>query len=340
MIRYSGVFLSLLMLSGCATEALRNEQAESVITAGNRAVAANASFFKQYYASRENFLVNFYATNPDCAPRPDYETIIENNVNKESLCLQSEKGAKASHKDINKIRLVVTEKQKLLASLEIINSMSAYVELLTENMDVKDSEQIILLNQALDHANNAQKLLGFSENEELTKSAVAVKDLVQYFNGLYKEKIKAENIGKTVSSDWPRLQKNLQNLLDDIATKQQQMKWQTFATISDNFYYYNKSQKNMKNTEFNTLKNRQEFLSAVISLNESRLRSTEPAVPAIQAINAFMDKGNHLQDLYSNKSLSKADLKRKNEILRAQVISGLQASEELAKLIIASGVML
>lgn len=243
MIRYSGVFLSLLMLSGCATEALRNEQAESVITAGNRAVAANASFFKQYYASRENFLVNFYATNPDCAPRPDYETIIENNVNKESLCLQSEKGAKASHKDINKIRLVVTEKQKLLASLEIINSMSAYVELLTENMDVKDSEQIILLNQALDHANNAQKLLGLSENEELTKSAVAVKDLVQYFNGLYKEKIKAENIGKTVSSDWPRLQKNLQNLLDDIATKQQQMKWQTFATISDNFYYYNKSQK-------------------------------------------------------------------------------------------------
>ncbi|GAB0510533.1 hypothetical protein BT08F39_13790 [Escherichia coli] len=63
MIRYSGIFLSLLMLSGCATEALKNEQAETVITAGNKAVAANASFFKQYYASRENFLVNFYATN-------------------------------------------------------------------------------------------------------------------------------------------------------------------------------------------------------------------------------------------------------------------------------------
>ena len=60
------------MLSGCATEALKNEQAETVITAGNKAVAANASFFKQYYASRENFLVNFYATNPDCALRPDY----------------------------------------------------------------------------------------------------------------------------------------------------------------------------------------------------------------------------------------------------------------------------
>ncbi|KDA58703.1 hypothetical protein AA98_1378 [Escherichia coli 2-011-08_S1_C1] len=53
-----------------------------------------------------------------------------------------------------------------------------------------------------------------------------------------------------------------------------------------------------------------------------------------------MDKGNHLQDLYSNKSLSKADLERRNEILRSQVISGLQASEELAKLLIASGVML
>ena len=34
MIRYSGIFLSLLMLSGCATDALKNEQAETVITAG------------------------------------------------------------------------------------------------------------------------------------------------------------------------------------------------------------------------------------------------------------------------------------------------------------------
>ena len=75
------------MLSGCATEALKNEQAETVITAGNKAVAANASFFKQYYASRENFLVNFYATNPDCALRPDYETIMENNTNKEFITL-------------------------------------------------------------------------------------------------------------------------------------------------------------------------------------------------------------------------------------------------------------
>ncbi len=340
MIRYSGIFLSLLMLSGCATEALKNEQAETVITAGNKAVAANASFFKQYYASRENFLVNFYATNPDCALRPDYETIMENNTNKESLCLQSEKGGKTSYKDITKIQLATTEKQKLLASLEVVNSMSSYVELLTVGMDVEDSKQIILLNQALDHANNAQKLLGVSEGEELTKSAVAVKDLVQYFNGLYKEKIKSENVGKTVGSDWPRLQRNLQDLLDDIATKQQQMDRNNFANISNNFYYYNKARANTKNTEFKTLKSRQEFLSAVINLNESRLRSSDPAAPAIQAINAFMDKGNHLQDLYSNKSLSKADLERRNEILRSQVISGLQASEELAKLLIASGVML
>ena len=48
--------------------------------------------------------------------------------------------------------------------------MSSYVELLTVGMDVEDSKQIILLNQALDHANNAQKLLGLSEGEELTKS--------------------------------------------------------------------------------------------------------------------------------------------------------------------------
>ncbi|HGY8037452.1 TPA: hypothetical protein ACNTCO_005172, partial [Escherichia coli] len=102
-----------------------------------------------------------------------------------------EKGGKTSYKDITKIQLATTEKQKLLASLEVVNSMSSYVELLTVGMDVEDSKQIILLNQALDHANNAQKLLGFSEGEELTKSAVAVKDLVQYFNGLYKEKIKS-----------------------------------------------------------------------------------------------------------------------------------------------------
>lgn len=89
MIRYSGIFLSLLMLSGCATEALKNEQAETVITAGNKAVAANASFFKQYYASRENFLVNFYATNPDCALRPDYTIDIGGDGNGGKLCQRS-----------------------------------------------------------------------------------------------------------------------------------------------------------------------------------------------------------------------------------------------------------
>ncbi len=101
-------------------------------------------------------------------------------------------------------------------------------------MDVEDSKQIILLNQALDRKQRP-KLLGFSEGEELTKSAVAVKDLVQYFNGLYKEKIKSENVGKAVGSDWPRLQRNLQDLLDDIATKQQQMDRNNFANISNNF---------------------------------------------------------------------------------------------------------
>ncbi|ETJ40088.1 hypothetical protein Q604_UNBC06013G0001, partial [human gut metagenome] len=39
--------------------------------------------------------------------------------------------------------------------MEIISSMSSYVELLNEDLDVKDSKQFILLKQALDHANNA-----------------------------------------------------------------------------------------------------------------------------------------------------------------------------------------
>ncbi|MGP0833204.1 hypothetical protein ACAF92_27000, partial [Escherichia coli] len=74
--------------------------------------------------------------------------------------------------------------------------------------------------------------------------------------------------------------------------------------------------------------------------NEIRWRSSDSATPSIQAINAFMDEGDHLQELYSTKSRSKADLELRNEILRAQVISCLQASEERAKLRIASGVML
>ncbi len=41
--------------------------------------------------------------------------------------------------------------------------MSSYVELLTVGMDVEDSKQIILLNQALDHANNAQNYLAFQK---------------------------------------------------------------------------------------------------------------------------------------------------------------------------------
>ncbi len=51
-----------------------------------------------------------------------------------------------------------------------------------------------------------------------------------------KRKIKSEeNVGKTVGSDWPRLQRNLQDLLDDIATKQQQMDRNNYANISNNF---------------------------------------------------------------------------------------------------------
>ncbi|HAN9020351.1 TPA: hypothetical protein IGN82_005044, partial [Escherichia coli] len=137
MIRYSGIFLSLLMLSGCATEALKNEQAETVITAGNKAVAANASFIKQYYASRENFLVNFYATNPDCALRPDYTIDIGGDGNGGKLCQRSGPNTK-------QVQLVPFEKEKLLASMEVINSMSAYVELLTKDMATTESQQVAL----------------------------------------------------------------------------------------------------------------------------------------------------------------------------------------------------
>ena len=70
--------------------------------------------------------------------------------------MQSEKGAKHRIKTLlNSIGN--NRKTKLLASLEVVNSMSSYVELLTVGMDVEDSKQIILLNQALDHANNSHK---------------------------------------------------------------------------------------------------------------------------------------------------------------------------------------
>ena len=77
--------------------------------------------------------------------------------------MQSEKGGKTSYKDITKIQLATTEKQKLLASLEVVNSMSSYVELLTVGMDVEDSKQIILLNQALDHATTPKNYLAFQK---------------------------------------------------------------------------------------------------------------------------------------------------------------------------------
>lgn len=99
--------------------------------------------------------------------------------------------------------------------------------------------------------------------------------------------------------------------------------------------------KTLRNTEFNTLKNRKEFLSSVINVNETRLQASAAAMPAIEALNAFIDKGDYLKGLYTNKTRTAAEQKRLNEILtRAQVISGLKASEGLAKLLIASGIML
>ena len=333
MIRYSGIFLSLLMLSGCATEALKNEQAETVITAGNKAVAANASFFKQYYASRENFLVNFYATNPDCALRPDYTIDIGGDGNGGKLCQRPGPNTK-------KVQLVTFEKEKLLASMEVINSMSAYVELLTKDMATTESQQVALLKQALDHANNAQTLLGISHSKDLAQSAAAVKDLVNYFNELYIIKVNSGKIGKTVDENWVRLIGNMTVLRNDIYTKSNKIENYTFANVHDNMFYYSTASKNAKNTEFNTLKNRKEFLSSVINVNETRLQASAPAMPAIEALNAFIDKGDYLNNLYVNKTRTAAEQKRLNEILRAQVISGLKASEGLAKLLIASGIML
>ncbi|HAN4045870.1 TPA: hypothetical protein IFB05_000916, partial [Escherichia coli] len=245
MIRYSGIFLSLLMLSGCATEALKNEQAETVITAGNKAVAANASFIKQYYASRENFLVNFYATNPDCALRPDYTIDIGGDGNGGKLCQRSGPNTK-------QVQLVPFEKEKLLASMEVINSMSAYVELLTKDMATTESQQVALLKQALDHANNAQTLLGVLHSKDLAQSAAAVKDLVNYFNELYIIKVNSGKIGKTVDENWVRLIKNMTVLRNDIYTKGDKIENYTFANVHNNMIYYNAVSKNSKNTEFNT----------------------------------------------------------------------------------------
>ena len=224
--------------------------------------------------------------------------------------------------------------------MEIISSMSSYVELLNEDLDVKDSKQFILLKQALDHANNAGALLGINDGGTLTKSAAAVKDLVVYFNGLYNTRVSAGNIGSTVNKHWQRIKNDLTDIRNDIATKGKQTGRNTFATVHNNLVYYNASLKKGGGNEFKTLKSRQEFLAAIISINETRLRAADPAIPAILALNSFLDEGNHLKDLYTNKIRTAAEQKRLNEILRAQVISGLKASEGLAKLLIASGIML
>lgn len=129
-------------------------------------------------------------------------------------------------------------------------------------------------------------------------------------------------------------------LRNDIYTKSNKIENYTFANVHDNMFYYNTASKKSKNTEFNTLKNRKEFLSSVINVNETRLQASAPAMPAIEALNAFIDKGDYLKGLYTNKTRTAAEQKRLNEILRAQVISGLKASEGLAKLLIASGIML
>ncbi|WP_407065864.1 hypothetical protein [Escherichia coli] len=277
--------------------------------------------------------VKFYATNPDCALRPDYTIDIGGDGNGGKLCQRPGPNTK-------KVQLVPFEKEKLLASMEVINSMSAYVELLTEDMATTESQQVALLKQALDHANNAQTLLGISHSKDLAQSAAAVKDLVNYFNELYIIKVNSGKIGKTVDENWVRLIGNMTVLRNDIYTKSNKIENYTFANVHDNMFYYNTASKNAKNTEFNTLKNRKEFLSSVINVNETRLQASAPAMPAIEALNAFIDKGDYLNNLYVNKTRTAAEQKRLNEILRAQVISGLKASEGLAKLLIASGIML
>ncbi|MGD2622330.1 hypothetical protein ACP8X4_09500 [Escherichia coli] len=274
-----------------------------------------------------------YPTNPDCALRPDYTIDIGGDGNGGKLCQRPGPNTK-------KVQLVTFEKEKLLASMEVINSMSAYVELLNEDMATTESQQVALLKQALDHANNAQTLLGISHSKDLAQSAAAVKDLVNYFNELYIIKVNSGKIGKTVDENWVRLIGNMTVLRNDIYTKSNKIENYTFANVHDNMFYYSTASKNAKNTEFNTLKNRKEFLSSVINVNETRLQASAPAMPAIEALNAFIDKGDYLNNLYVNKTRTAAEQKRLNEILRAQVISGLKASEGLAKLLIASGIML
>lgn len=161
-----------------------------------------------------------------------------------------------------------------------------------------------------------------------------------YFNGLYNTRVSAGNIGSTVNNHWQRIKNDLTDIRNDIATKGKQTGRNTFATVHNNLVYYNASLKKGGGNEFKTLKSRQEFLAAIISINETRLRAADPAIPAIQALNSFLDEGNHLKDLYTNKTRTAAEQKRLNEILRAQVISGLKTSEGLAKLLIASGIML
>lgn len=327
------LLLIALSLSGCATDTLKNEHAASVIAAGNKTVDANAEFFKQYYASREKYIVNFYATNPDCSPTPDYTLYIDSESS--SLCQDKTRRAKDISNNTNKIHLVPMEREKLLASLEIIQSMSAYTEMLTEARDVKDSKAVVLLNKALDHANNAGTLLALPEGTDLSGTAKAIKDLTSYFNALYKERESAENTGKAVKENWQRVQSNLIDLRNDIATRSQRMNKNTYASTVNAFHYYDKA----KETEFKTFKSKQEFLAPAVAVNEGRLRMSDPAAPAIEAINTFIKNGEKLNDLYNNKKLSEEDIKRKREIIRQQIIGGLQASEGLAKLLVKSGLL-
>ena len=213
--------------------------------------------------------------------------------------------------------------------------MSAYTEMLTEARDVKDSKAVVLLNKALDHANNAGTLLALPEGTDLSGTAKAIKDLTSYFNALYKERESADITGKAVKENWQRVQSNLIDLRNDIATRSQRMNKNTYASTVNAFHYYDKA----KETEFKTFKSKQEFLAPAVAVNEGRLRMSDPAAPAIEAINTFIKNGEKLNDLYNNKKLSEEDIKRKREIIRQQIIGGLQASEGLAKLLVKSGLL-
>ena len=71
--------------------------------------------------------------------------------------------------------------------------------------------------------------------------------------------------------------------------------------------------------------NAKQLIFIVCETPSDVLKLVEGGVPIkkVNIGNMHMAEGNHLQDLYSNKSLSKADLERRNEILRAQVINSL-----------------